>query len=199
MAILDCNNLAIEGYDDFPNDPNVSNLEIGAGKGFFGKKFYPNCYLIDDNKEIGLNYSHFLSLPDYSNNLNKCHFLDYFCDFNQTGFKGKKFNNIVICNPYGYGFKSVNYAIEFLSNVDQILINKGKLTVLSNSRNVWGAYRRVSKYLEQTISEISSNFVLSEKNSIDEEHKYRVDMDYFSSGLEIPTYPNEFYSLTKSN
>ena len=130
--------------ESFLTESNVFNIEFGAGKGYFGKKEFELCYLTD--KEIGsVEHRNNLALPV----LGDCHFLDKIgVDFFSYDFKGFKFNTLIFCNPFGYGFRGKNEATRFLNRAENLLTKNGELFIVGQGSNNWVVMNKVQKWVD---------------------------------------------------
>lgn len=197
MAVEDLNGELIKHHPDFPNDSSVENVEIGAGKTAFGKKFFPNCYLTERMESPVSNLTHFTKLDDYNEEDANCHFIDHFSDLDGIVSNPKTFSHVICCNPYGYGFRSENSTVKILNAVGKILDIEGKLIILGNSSNPWADYKKARKNFSKVSSGLNFNFELSEIEELSEEHIYRIGHKFFMTNLNKITNPTFRYFLTR--
>ena len=194
MAIIDINGSEIVWLKNFPNDVNVQNIEFGSSKSYFGKKYFPLCYLTDitDN-----DLQHFFGIPDY--HLIDCHYLDYTCDFNTINLNGRTFNKVIVCNPYGIGFRGKEYAKEFVNRAASILSDDGSILVIGNSTNTWSQYRNAERYIRNLTDdgELEYRVVISELTTLDDQHIYRNSNTFTCSDIKSITRPNEMFTISK--
>lgn len=197
MAVEDLNGELIKHHSDFPNDESVENIEIGAGKTAFGKKFFPNCYLTERSESPVSNLPHFTELEDYNEEDHNCHFIDHFSDLEGLVSNPKMFLHVICCNPYGYGFRSEHYTIQTLNNVGKILEVGGELMVLGSHSNPWADYRKAKRNIEKAASRLSFVFELSEVEELSDDHIYRIGHKFYMSNLNQITYPTIRYFIKK--
>ncbi|MEA5141802.1 class I SAM-dependent methyltransferase [Arcicella rigui] len=132
-------------------DNNIyTNLEIGAGCGDFGKRFYPKCYLTDYDIEL----------------MDKCKtcFIDWFCDAHNLPWSNNRFDLIILCNPYNYGFKDDESTYKLLSELLRVLKKPGgEILLLSTKNNKFCNPQRVKKRIDQ-FCKINNNYNLEVKS-----------------------------------
>jgi len=194
MAIIDINGSEIVWLRNFPNDENVENIEFGSGKSYFGKKYFPLCYLTDiTNNQL----EHFFGFTDYE--LQDCHYLDYTCDFNTVDLNGKTFSKVILCNPFFIGFRGREYTKEFLNKAGHILNDLGSIIVIGNSTNGWSKYRNAEKYLGHLTNggELNYHFAISPLTTLDDRHEYRMTNTFTMTDIKYQTYPDEMFTITK--
>ena len=114
----------------FPNDDSFTHLEIGAGCGNFGKNFYPKCYLTDKDENL--------------EGVCAVCYIDWFCDAHELPWGNNRFDKIIICNPYGYGFHDDEGTALLLKELLRALKGKGsEIIMLCNVRNKYCNPKRV--------------------------------------------------------
>lgn len=195
MAIFDINNREIVHHADFPNNDQIRNLEIGASRNCFGKKYYPSCYLTD---LIEPNFPHFYGKVDYDEN--NCHFLDYIGDFYSLEMQ-RDFDRAIFCNPYGFGFQGKEYSKKFLNKSGQVLRVGGEILILGNSSNNWSKYENAKKWLSRLKLEntLDYNLQLSPLVKLDDSHDYRRNHTFRKMTVDDITIVNEMYKIFKVN
>jgi hypothetical protein len=194
MPIQDIIGNEIVWLQNFPNDQNVENIEIGAGKSCFGKKYFPLCYLLDQtNNEL----PHFSGVADY--HLNDCHYLDHIADFATLNVNGKQFSNIVFCNPYGIGFMGPEYAKVFLNKTASMLRYNGLIHIIGHTSNPWSNYRDASRRTLKLLNEgeLINQFQLSGLTSLTADHTYIQDNYFTQTDINRQTVPNEMFTIQK--
>jgi hypothetical protein len=113
LLYMECRNKKI--------NPAFMNMEIGAGCGDFGQQFFPDCIVTDIRKP----------------SQRECSIL---CIFNAEEmpyhWTDNRFNNIIMCNPYYYGFDDPNYfSQDFLNELFRIVSNNGNIIIFGNDSN----------------------------------------------------------------
>lgn len=119
--------------ETFPSNEEVHHIEFGAGLGYFGKKEFPNCFLTDLSD---YSFTHFNDLLDPTE-IDKCHFLDKVSDYYSLDVQGRKFNKLIFCNPFGYGFRGKNETAKFLKRAEELLNVNGEIFVVGQVGNRW--------------------------------------------------------------
>lgn len=194
MAIFDIFNNEILHFENFPND-EVHTIEFGAGKGCFGKKFLPTCYLTDIYQ---IDLPHFKTLDEYDENSN-CHYLDHICDFLDSPSIERTFNKLVFCNPYEFGVGGYGETKQFLSRAGELLDIGGEILIVGNSTNRWSQYKKAKKYYDQLIQDenLDYRFEIADLITLNDNHPYRVNNVYTLSNINVQTFPNQLYTITK--
>lgn len=195
MAVLDINNTEIVAYSDFPNNDEIRNLEVGASRNCFGKKYYPSCYLTDLTEP---SFPHFQSLTDYDEN--NAHFLDYVGDFYNLNFT-RDFDLAIFCNPYGFGFRGKEESKRFLNKSGQVLRNGGEILILGNRANDWSKYENAEKWLSRLNDEniLDYKLELSPLTLLDENHTYRTNHIFRKMTVDDTTIVHQMYKIVKQN
>ena len=186
----------IEFYPDINKLESVTNIEVAAGINKFGKVVFPKCLLVDNNPRIKSDFIHFTDHSN-SNNPNSVHFIDQFEDFFEFEINEKRFDNLLICNPYGLGFKSKDSALKILSKVDQLLLNGGTFTVLSHSSNPWGKYHNAQKYFKDLEEYFSDTFALGSLKPLVKGEGIIEGHTFKRTCLLEDTEPNQIYHFKK--
>jgi SAM-dependent methyltransferase len=195
MAVLDINNTEIVAYSDFPNNNEIRNLEIGASRNCFGKKYYPSCYSTDLAEP---SFPHFQRVIDY--NENNAHFLDHIGDFYNLQFT-RDFDLAIFCNPYGFGFRGREESKRFLNKSAQVLRSGGEILILGNNANDWSKYSNAEKWLSRLNDENILDFKLelSPLTLLDENHTYRMNHVFRKMTVDDTTVVHQMYKIVKQN
>lgn len=196
MPIEDINGNPLQHYRDFPNDEIVNNIEFGGGKGYFGKREFPNCYITDLKRPEEI--QHFSIYEDDYENQN-CHYLDAEVDYFNSEIDGRTFDNLIFCNPSGFGFLGLAHAQEFLNRAGELLNENGRIHILGHTSNPWSKSKKVLKYLEKLTEGGELNFVMSiaEKIELDEHHEFIQNHVYTWCDTKTVTKPNERIIIQK--
>jgi len=132
----------IQDYrSSFPEPVNVINIEFGAGLGRFGKIEFPNCFLTDSHD---YNVLHVTEVSPGE----CCHHLDGILNYYNFNFEKRKFNRLVFCNPYEFGFRGKNETLKFLQRAEEILNVEGEIFILGNHNNPWTKRTSLLKNIE---------------------------------------------------
>lgn len=145
----------------FIDNKAIRNLEIGAGCGNFGKLYYAECYLTDS--DITLKKSC------------KICYIDWFCDAHHLVWGEKRFDKIIICNPFGYGFRDEEDTETLMNELLRVLIGKGgQIIIIGATANPYCAPKRLKKYLSK----------YAEKRGL----KLNVGMETINASILYPDY-----------
>lgn len=195
MPIFDVNNNEIIFHEDFPDNEGIRNLEVGASRNCFGKKYFPSCYLTDIQEPY---YPHFYGKEDYDES--NSHFLDFVGDFYSLELQ-RDFDRAIFCNPYGFGFKGREYSKKFLNKCGEVLRAGGEVLILGNSSNVWSKYFNAQKWLLKLSNEgvLEFDLQLSPLVQLDDNHEYRNNHVFRKMSMDEPTIINEMYTIVKNN
>ena len=107
----------------------ILHIEIGAGKGNFGKRYYPECLLTDKS-------------PHY-----KEFHIDLVCDAVSIPRPDKSFNKIISCNPFHYGFRYIEEGSLLLKEFFRILKSPGEIIIIGSQKNPYCTSQNVEKCL----------------------------------------------------
>ena len=114
----------------FMDDKSVLHLELGAGCGNFGKIYYPKCYLTDYDDDL-------VAICE------KCH-IDYFCDAHNLPWNNNRFDKIIMCNPFGYGFSPSDEKNKLLAELLRVLKSKdSEIVVIGHWTNKHCSYKNI--------------------------------------------------------
>jgi hypothetical protein len=195
MPILDKFGNEIEHHIDFPNDLEVNNIEFGAGKNNYGKREHPKCYLTDQDYPTE-DVLHFSYHNDYE--IQNCHYLDDICHFYDYNFE-RKFENIILCNPFGYGFRGLADAQKFFNRAGDILSENGRIHIIGKYSNGWCKKESLDKYLKNEIEIYKSKyfFEIESFEPLDSNHSINTNYRFFECGLQKITIPNEKIIIKK--
>lgn len=193
MPIFDRFENEISHHVDFPSNLEINNIEFGAGRSFYGKKEYPKCYLTD------LNYPellHFTQAENYTEE--NSHFLDDLCNFYDYNFE-RTFENIILCNPYGFGLNGLGEAKKFLDRAGQLLNVNGEIHIIGSSSNYWCNKESFEDYFHNEIEVYKSNykFVLQEFNELSRQDNINITYRFYQTALKKITVPNEKLVIKK--
>lgn len=186
MPIFDINGNPLAHHTNFPND-DVDNIEFGAGKNYFGKKEYPSCYLTDIEYP---NIEHFMTDANYE--LGNYHYIDGLCDYYDYNFN-RKFNTIILCNPYKFGYIGLAEGKRFFDRADQLLNPNGEIHIIGKSINKWCSSESLEFYLDNQIPEFkaSADFRIESYLELNEQDEINTTYDFYQVGLQRTTLPNE--------
>lgn len=139
---------------------------------------------------------HFKNYVDYKNK--DCHYLDDICDFYEHKFE-RKFENLILCNPFYFGYNGLEGAKKFFNRVGDILTQKGKIHIIGRHSNKFCRKESLDKFLKNEIDIYKSKYVfeLESFEILDENHEINVKYIFHQVGLEDKTIPNEKIVLKK--
>jgi hypothetical protein len=115
----------------FIDDKTYLNIELGAGCGTFGSTYFSKCYLTDLDEGL-------------RNSCSSCS-IDWFCDAHKLPWSSDRFQKIILCNPYGFGFDSEESAAELLTELGRVSKNGSEIIIIGHKANKYCAPERVSK------------------------------------------------------
>ncbi|WP_175622834.1 hypothetical protein [Chryseobacterium schmidteae] len=193
MPIVDKFGNPIQYHENFPHDLNIVNIEFGAGRNNFGKREYPSCYLTD------LSYPKMLSyFNEYNDENSDYHYLDNICNFYDSSFD-RQFQNIILCNPYNYGFKKLWDGKKFFDRAGELLNEQGELHIIGKSSNYWCNKESFDKFSKNEIGTYISKyqFELLSFENLNEEHEINQNYTFYTSELRQRTIPNERLIIKK--
>ena len=121
----------------FNINPQIKNLELGAGCGSFGAFYYAECFITDKSHPALL---HERCKGSYTASVE--------CDAYEIPCGKDRFNNIIMCNPYMYGFRDDEQSIIFLDELYRVLTKNGKVTILTTKNNPYSTPKRVEKRIK---------------------------------------------------
>lgn len=143
----------------FIDDKSFSNLEIGSGCGNFGQIFHPKCYLTDYDLEL-------------EKICGECH-IDWFCSAYELTWKNDRFDSIIMCNPYKYGFHKDEDAEKLMLEILRVLKkNKGKIIMLCHHTNKYCNPHKVKKQIDLLLAKYESLNLKVESTLIDSRTEY---------------------------
>lgn len=161
---------------------SIKHIEIAAGYGDFGKKFYPECILSDKDEQC------------YNLNIS----IDLLCDATDIPFSNDRFNLIIICNPFNFGFKKVDDGVSLLKEFIRVLKDKGKILIIGNNANPWCKLERVEKTVQKLQAEESLKLSLkidsAENNSFNPKVEYN-NYIFYQTGGTNETKPNMRFTI----
>lgn len=192
MPITDINGNPLVHHVNFPID-EVRNIEFGAGKNYFGKREFPSCYITNLTTP---NLHHFTHYPNYE--LEDCHYLDATCDYYNYNFN-REFENIILCNPYHFGFSGLGAGKRFFDRAGELLCREGKIHIVGHSSNPWCGIDYYDEYMSNEIEEFKSiyEFELLGCVPLPRTHPINTTYKFFKSELLDRTYPDQMLVIKK--
>lgn len=169
----------IPHYQNFQDDYNVLHLELGGGCGNFGKLYHSPCYITEKDEE---------GIAQCSQN-----YIDFWCDAENMMIPEDRFEEIIMCNPYGFGFKNNEPAQTLLKNIATILKNNGKCIIIANSTNGYARYEKISKEVT-TFNQSNQVTFIVESEDIDASQLYQ-SYEFYTTAKANPTIPNKKITL----
>ena len=137
------------------------NIELGAGCGNFGKIFYPTCCLTDKDKKL------------IEQNCGQMHNIDYFVDAEKIStWASYKFEKVIICNPYGYGFKDKAEGSILIGEMVNVLFNEGQIIIISSSRNSYCLIHKIKNSITEFNQKNPTINLVLENETIDASVEY---------------------------
>ena len=108
--------------------PPKVKVELGAGIGKFRDRFLPGALTTDLKAAEGI---------------------DLLADAMKLPFKPESVDEFVANNPYGFGVKSLEEGIEFLSGVRTVLKSGGRIVIRAHSKNPYAKEHRIRQVASQ--------------------------------------------------
>ncbi len=163
-------------YNSLEDDLAIRNVELAAGIGDFGRRFFAPCYLTDA----------------FTSGAN----IDFVCDALHTPFADNRFDVVIICNPYRFGFSddNENDAQNFLKEMTRILTDCGKLVVIGNNKNKYCKLRKVQEEIEK-FQQQNPNIVLSLGVETLDEASYSGYIFHHTDGIKR-TFPDKQITIS---
>ena len=118
----------------YPDNKSFLNLELGAGCGNFGATFHPQCYLTDNDQSLITSCA-------------SCQ-VHWFCDAHSLPWSDDRFDKVIMCNPYGFGFNDENKSQELLNEIIRVSKNGSQIVIIGHKSNKYCAPERVKKRIE---------------------------------------------------
>ncbi|MDP3147238.1 MAG: class I SAM-dependent methyltransferase [Bacteroidota bacterium] len=140
----------------FIDDKSYKNLEIGAGCGDFGSTYHPKCYLTDGDSDL--------------NSRCKENSVHHFCQGNKLPWGENRFEIVIMCNPYLYGFKDYEDSVPLLNEIIRVLKNNGKLIVLGRATNPYCIGYRINETVNKV--NIPNVTLIYNEENINSTHEY---------------------------
>lgn len=156
-----------------PDRQSVLHIEVGAGRLTFGRDFYSECFLTDNDEELETVY--------------RVTTLDEICDAHSLPWPDNRFQKVIMCNPYDYGFRDPDQSENLLAELTRVLTDKGQIIVIGARTNPWCAPYRIEKGLRNFESKTTFRYNL-EIISIDSQTEYPKCV--FETKGFTRTYPN---------
>lgn len=193
MPILDIFNEEILHHNDFPSNLEITNIEFGAGRNFYGKKEYPKCYLTDLSYPELLHFTQTANYDEVNN-----HFLDDLCNFYDYNFE-RTFNNIILCNPFNFGFNGLGNAKKFFDRAAELLSENGEIHIVGSSINKWCCKDSFDEFIYNDIEEYKSTheFVLSTHEELSRENRINTTYKFYQTELKKITIPDQKLVIKK--
>jgi ubiquinone/menaquinone biosynthesis C-methylase UbiE len=158
----------------FIDRKEFSNIELGAGCGNFGQLYFSKCYITDNDETL-------------KTKCEKQH-IDLTCSaIDMPMFSNDRFEHVLMCNPFQYGFKEVEDAQKLMTELSRVLKHQGKVIIVCSDRNKFCAPARVEKRLrELTINSTAFSFRVEDIDPSTEYPSYQ-----FRQTTGIETKPNK--------
>lgn len=137
--------------------PDVRNIEIGAGCGEFGSQFYSECFLTDlktKSKDCLGSQAPLYFTADATK----------ISDF----VPANRFELIICCNPFQYGFKTPVEAFTILEQFNKILIaEKGIVRLIGRDKqNPNFNVGKIERFIKEFNEEHNTKFKITTKSDI---------------------------------
>ncbi|WP_061296639.1 methyltransferase domain-containing protein [Leptospira interrogans] len=107
----------------------ILNVEIGAGAGNFGEKFFPKCYLTDIDEQYRQQ-------------------VHYICSGFDLPWPDSRFDLIISCNPWNYGFINLDEGSLLLLEFYRVLKRPGKIIIIGHDSNPYCSENQIRRTVE---------------------------------------------------
>ncbi len=153
---------------EFNDNFKIVNIELGAGCGNFGQKYHSECFLtekrtLSELKQVCRDF--FVSI--------------FSCDAYNIPCGENRFSDVIICNPYGYGFNDSEDGVLLLSELSRVLMNQGRVIILGATSNKFAMPSRIERRVNEFNAQNKST-----------------RFDYMVEEISINDYPNHIFSNT---
>lgn len=166
---------------EFEDRLDTLNIELGAGCGNFGQIYYKECFLTDNESVTGL-----------SKRCNNDFFANIQCDAYNIRCQDGRFEKVILCNPYRYGFRDRDEAQTLFKELHRVLIDKGEVIVVTTNVNPYAVPDVIERELK-IFNSSGKRFEMLDTR-INHTIEYKGYKFYTSSGQE--TYPSHKVVLT---
>ena len=168
---------------DFIDNPHIINIELGAGCGNFGQKYHSECFLTDRS-----------SPNELKQKCSNCFVTIFYCDAHNIPCGDNRFNTLLMCNPFGYGFKDSEDGLVLLNELARVLRDKGKVIILGTSSNTNAQPKRIERRIREfnRLQNLVQFTILAQK--IDSQQEYSGHAFFNTDGI-TPTTPNNRITL----
>jgi len=141
-------------------NPDILNIELGAGCGNFGQEYYPDCFITDKKTQGELD------------NTCESHSIQVFsCDAHNIPANSDRFQTIIMCNPFRYGFRDRgDYSL--LDELYRVAQDKGIVVILTNKSNPFSNPKKVKERVENYNGNNSTQRFTFDYQSIDAKKDY---------------------------
>lgn len=164
---------------DLVSNPDILAIELGAGCGNFGQRYFPECFLTDS-----------IPINDLQKQCeNGCH-ATICCDAYSIPCPSDRFSTIIMCNPYGYGFNTTKMANNLLNELYRVSKKDAEILILSTGSNRFANPTRVEKRVKEYNVEYPNNRFLCSYTDIDSEALYpeHIFWNVSSTKKTLPTH-----------
>lgn len=170
-------------HTDIATNPDVINIELGAGCGDFGAQFYPDCFLTD-----------IMSITELKKQCKTCS-VTISCDAHSIPSNSDRFMMIIICNPYGYGFNNPKQSTELLDELYRVSKDGAEVLILTTLNNKYSAPQRIETRVKDYNNQNNSSRFTYNYVPIICATKYPGYTFYTKEDASKQTFPNHQISL----
>lgn len=110
---------------------DTPNIELGAGCGNFGAQYHLECFITDKKTKEELDEtceSHSIQI--------------FSCDAYNIPSNSDRFEKVIMCNPYGYGFADKG-DYRLLDELYRVTLDAGNVIILTSKSNKFSAPGKV--------------------------------------------------------
>lgn len=169
---------------DFIDNPNIVNIELGAGCSNFGQKYFPECFITDSRtpNELKQNcLAHSVTI--------------YSCDAHNIPCESNRFRKLFICNPFNYGFKDSEEGVILLNELARVLTHNGEALILSASSNKYAMPKRIERRVQEFNDQSNLIKFVYSYQEIDCQKEYFEHKFLYTNGFN-QTFPSNRILLT---
>lgn len=164
-------------HADIAKNPNVINIELGAGCGDFGAQFYSECFLTDN-----------MPVTELKKQCKRCS-VTICCDAHAIPSSEDRFMIVIMCNPYGYGFNSPEQSTILLNELYRVAKDGAEVLILTTVNNKYSAPGRVETRIKNYNNQNNYIRFTYKCEAIDCEVKYP-KYTFYNTDASKKTFPN---------
>lgn len=163
-------------FNRFENDDlTILHVEVGAGSGKFGEKFHKECYLTEIDSR------------------HKKH-VHYICSAMDLPWTDARFDLVIACNPFEYGFASLEAGKALLAEFLRVLRPPGRVLIIGHEQNPWCDIDQIQSTVQHFIE--SQGIKIQLQAEVISPGKEYPGHTFQTCGVAArPTFPNRRYTI----